>query len=118
LVDDEDAILRVLAQVFEKDGFTVVTANSARQAKAILAEEAAFDAVVTDLRMESPLAGYEVVKFASKLVPRPVIVILTAFPVPPADWKKAGADALCVKGMNTFGLPKELKALIRQRTSS
>jgi DNA-binding NtrC family response regulator len=118
LVDDEDAILRMLAQVFEKNGFTVVTAKSARQGKAILSEGAAFDAVVTDLRMESSLAGFEVVKFASKLAPRPVIVILTAFPVPASDWKKAGADALCMKGMNTFDLPKQLKALIRQHAAS
>ena len=115
LVDDEEAILRMLAQVFERDGFAVVTVKSAVQGAAMLAQGAAFDVVITDLRMESPLAGFEVVRAANQAIPRPVIVILTAFPVPTADWRNAGADALWVKGMNTLGLPKELKKLIEKQ---
>lgn len=115
LVDDEVAILRVLATVLEMDGFTVVTATSAVQGTAMLAQGEAFDVVVTDLRMESPLAGFEVVRAAYRVVPRPAIVVLTAFPVPAADWRNAGADALVVKGTNTIALPKQLKALLKDR---
>lgn len=112
VVDDEKMILRLLTQVLERDGFTVVTASSAARGKAALAQGEAFDIVITDLRMESPLAGFEVVKAANQLIPRPVIVVLTAFPVPASDWKNAGADALCIKGADTLALPKRLKALL------
>ena len=114
LVDDEDSILRILAKILELDGFSVVTAGSAVEGAAKLAEERV-DVVITDLRMESPLAGFEVVKAARALIPRPAIVILTAFPVPSADWKAAGADAMVLKGANPRGLAAQLKALIKQR---
>lgn len=115
LVDDEKAIRDMLAMVLETDGFEVVTANSAARGMAMLAGHRRFDIVITDLRMESPLAGFEVVRAADQAVPRPAIVILTAFPVPAHEWKKAGADALFLKGVDTLGLPEQLKALLQQR---
>jgi DNA-binding response OmpR family regulator len=114
LVDDDDAVRRLLTEFLERDGFSVVTASSAAAGTAILANEKT-DIVITDLRMESPLAGFEVVKAARQLVPRPVIVILTAFPVSASDWKDVGADALLVKGLNTYAIPKQLKALLAGR---
>ena len=117
LVDDDEAVRRMLAAFLERDGFSVVTASSAATGRAILAGER-IDIVITDLRMESPLAGFDVVRAATHVVPRPLIVVLTAFPVPNPDWRSAGADALFVKGMNTFTLPKQLKALLARRPSS
>ena len=116
LVDDEKAILNFLTLMLEMDGFAVVTAGSAAAGAAMPAREQ-FDVVITDLRMESPLAGFEVVKAARQTAPRPVIVVLTAFPVPAADWKDAGADALLVKGTNPTGIPKQLKALLKDRVA-
>jgi DNA-binding response OmpR family regulator len=113
VVDDDDAIRAMLAQFLERDGFSVLTAGSAAKGTAMLGEHV--DIVITDLRMESPLAGFDVVRAAAQMAPRPVIVILTAFPVPNSEWRSAGADALFVKGANTFALPKQLKALLAGR---
>jgi CheY-like chemotaxis protein len=118
LVDDEEAVLRMLAELLTQDGFSVVTASSSAQATAMLAEKEIPDIVITDLRMESPLAGFDVVKAARQMEPRPLIVILTAFPVPPSDWKAAGADALLVKGQNPLGLSKQLWSLFHDHTSA
>jgi CheY-like chemotaxis protein len=118
LVDDERAIVEMLATVLERGGFEVVTASSAAQGTAILAEAEGFEIVVTDLKMESPLAGFDVVRAAAQAVPRPLIIVLTAFPVPAPDWKNAGADALFIKGRNTWQLPEQLKALLQQRELS
>jgi DNA-binding response OmpR family regulator len=115
LVDDEKMILDLLAGVLGARGFEVVTATSAAQGTAILAAGERFDIVVTDLRMESPLAGFDVVKAADRAVPRPIVAILTAFPVPASDWKSAGADALFVKGVHTGSLPDDLRALVQHR---
>ena len=115
LVEDEEAVRGLLATVLETGGFKVVTANSAAEGTAILAEGEDFDVVITDLRMESPLAGFEVVRVAGEAVPRPVIVVLTAYPVPASDWRNAGADALFVKGTGTWALPEQLRALLEDR---
>lgn len=111
LVDDEPTVLGVFKEVLEHDSFQVQTAACAREAIAKLREES-FEIVVTDLRMETPLAGYEVVKTAHALRPRPVIAIVTAFPVPTSDWKGVGADALFVKSGSILNLGKELLNLL------
>jgi CheY-like chemotaxis protein len=111
LVDDEDAILTLFGRILQRDGFSVTTARSAADACAVLSREA-FDLVVTDLRMETPTAGFEVVRAANRVLPRPAVVLLTAFPLPPSQWRQAGADALFIKGEDTMRLSSRLKAVV------
>lgn len=112
LVDDEPAILRLLRTILELAEFEVQTCASAGEAIPRLKQEK-FDLIVTDMRMESVTAGYDVVRAAVKLKPRPVVVILTAFPISPADWKPSGADALIVKGTEMVNLPQRLQTLVK-----
>lgn len=114
IVDDEPSILGLLKTVLELASFHVDTLTSAKQATARLVEEA-FDVVLTDMKMETPTAGYDVIRAARQLRPRPAIAILTAFPISPAEWKPSGADALFVKGTELMNLPEKLKAMIKQR---
>jgi CheY-like chemotaxis protein len=110
IVDDEDAILSMLKLVLESAAFQVETAHSAAQAEACLGKEA-FDVVLTDMRMETSTAGYDVVRAARQLQPRPAIAILTAFPIAASEWRKSGADALLIKGSEVLRLPEILQSL-------
>ena len=110
LVDDEKAIRSVVSAVLEMHGFHIDTAASAGEAKQIL-HAGRFDVVLTDLRMETETAGFEVVSAAAQLAPRPRIVILTACPVPAAVWRPMGADALVQKGASPVDLVNLLKRL-------
>ncbi|HEX6881300.1 MAG TPA: response regulator [Terriglobales bacterium] len=114
LVDDDSSILQLFRSVLEMNGFEVVTASSARQAVKELPLNA-FEMVITDLHMESPTAGFDVVRAAKELSPKPIIVIVTAYPVPSAEWRRAGADALYMKGANTLALPEQLRELLRRK---
>jgi len=114
LVDDEPSILGLLKTVMELASFEVQTLASGREAVSRLAEET-FDVVLTDMRMETPTAGFDVIRAARKLRPRPALAILTAHPISPAEWKPSGADALFIKGSEVMNLPDRLKALIKQR---
>lgn len=112
LVDDEEPIRRLMKTILEMNGeFSVDTASSAGEAIQRL-DKNGYDAVVTDMRMETPLAGYDVVRAASKLEARPVTVILTAFPVPASEWKRVGADALLMKGSETLKLSEQIEKLL------
>ena len=114
LIDDEPMVLRLFKEVLEISEFEVHTANCARDGIRALEREA-FDVVVTDLRMETPLAGYDVVKAAQQSSARPLVAVVTAFPVPASDWKRAGADALFVKGSSgAINLGREIQQLWRQ----
>ena len=114
LVDDDDSILHLFCTVLEMNGFDVTTASSASGAIRKFADQS-FDMVITDLHMENPTAGFDVVQAAHRLSPRPIIVIVTAYPVPSAEWRRAGADALYIKGANTMALPEQLKELQRRK---
>ena len=113
IVDDEPAILSLLRTILESESFEVETARSAAEAKLRLSQQH-FDLVLTDMRMESPIAGYDVVRAARKLNPRPAVAILTAFPIPASAWRSSGADALMVKGMDVLSVPQKLRALLQR----
>jgi DNA-binding response OmpR family regulator len=114
LVDDDDSILQLFCTVLEMNGFEVITATSAAEALSSL-DEQSFEMIITDLRMENPTAGFDVVRAAHELSPRPIIVVVTAFPVPSSEWRRTGADALYVKGANTMALPEQLKELLHRK---
>ncbi len=116
LVDDDPPILQTLKTVFETRDFTVATAESAGDAVRTLAE-GGFDLVVTDMRMETPTSGLEVVRTAKERPEHPVVVILTAFPIPAPEWRAAGADALFVKGGGIARILDDLEHLVRTRRS-
>jgi len=75
IVDDEVGVARALAMIFQTDGFLVEVAFSGRQAIERLGRSPRFHAVITDLSMESPTSGFDVVRAARQLKIKPVIAI-------------------------------------------
>ena len=114
IVDDEPAILGLLKSVLELSSFKPHCARSAAEAKSLLSQQT-FDVVLTDMRMETPTAGFDVVQAARQLDPRPAIAILTAFPISPSEWRPSGADGLMVKGADIMSLPDKLLNLLKAK---
>lgn len=79
IVDDEQSIRETLQLIFERDGYEVVTARSSIEALNLFGDHHRFDAVITDLNMEKEDIGLEVAQAATKLTPRPVIVVFTGY---------------------------------------
>lgn len=114
LVDDDKTILEMLKNVFEEKGFRLTTADSAEAGIAALSKHE-FELVVTDIRMETSTAGFEVIK-AAKAQPRPpIIVILTAFPLPTGEWRRTGADAFLLKAGSIIDRLDEFRAMVKRR---
>ena len=111
LVDDELAILLTLKAILEINGFEVETAASAKEAKGKLSQ-GQYQMVITDMRMETETAGYDVIREAKKQDYDPAVAILTAFPLLGSDWKEEGADSMLVKPMNTNDLLRQIEALL------
>jgi DNA-binding response OmpR family regulator len=111
LVDDELAILLTLKAILEINGFDVETAASAKEGKSKLADNS-YHMVITDMRMETETAGYDVIREAKKQSYDPAVAILTAFPLLGSDWKEEGADSMLVKPMNTNDLLRQIEALL------
>ncbi len=114
LVDDEMAILLTLRAILEMNGFEVETAASAREAIAKLQNGASYHMVITDMKMETEHAGYEVIRAAKAVADSPATAILTAFPALGSNWQSQGADSMLVKPMNTEDLLRQIEVLLIQ----
>ncbi|MFB3916437.1 MAG: response regulator [Terriglobales bacterium] len=113
LVDDELAILLTLKAILEMNGFEVETASSAREAAQKL-RGAVYHMVITDMKMETDTAGYDVIRAAKQQVYDPATAILTAYPSLGNDWRTQGAHSLLVKPVGTHDLLRQLEALLVQ----
>ena len=115
LVDDDSAVLKTLKGVFELRRFSVSTAVSAGDAVTMLKQNS-FDLVVTDMRMETETAGFEVVRSAKSTAARTVVIILSAYPIPASEWRSAGADAMFMKGGGIYRMLDDIERLLRSHT--
>src|SRR5512135_177428 len=111
LVDDELAILLTLKAILEMNGFEVETASSGNEAVQKL-DAGVFQMVITDMRMESETAGYDVIRAAKQKPYNPATSILTAYPSLGSDWKSRVAQSLLVKPVNTQDLLRQIEALL------
>lgn len=111
LVDDELAILLTLRAILEMNDFEVDTASSAKEAAHKL-KNGVFEMVITDMRMETETAGYDVMRAARQLPYNPATAILTAYPSLGNEWRRHGAQSLLVKPVNTQELLRQIEALL------
>ena len=116
LVDDEDAVQKLLAYPLERDGFRVVQARDGEEALARFAEERV-DLVVLDLMLPK-LDGLEVCKRlrASSSVP---IIMLTARDdeLDKVLGLELGADDYITKPFSIREFRSRVRALLRRATS-
>jgi DNA-binding response OmpR family regulator len=112
LVDDEVTILLTLKAVLEISGFDVDTAASAREGRSKLRTRE-YHMVITDMRMESEVAGVEVIQAARTAPYKPAVALLTAFPVAEDDWQEMGADRMLVKPVHTRILLQQIENLLQ-----
>jgi len=115
VVDDEPAITMMLRMILSSDALEVTTASSAAEAQAALARSQ-FDVVVTDMRMETPVAGMQVAGFAKASKSKPAVVILSAFPMQTSEWV-GFADAYLQKGGSVAELVAVVEGLLRTRAA-
>jgi DNA-binding response OmpR family regulator len=111
LVDDELAILLTLKTILEMHGFEIETAASRDEAFRKLSG-GVYNMVITDMKMETETAGYDVINFAKEQKYDPATAILTAHPGLGHDWKGQGAQSLLVKPVGTEDLLRQIEALL------
>lgn len=80
IVEDEQCIRDVLAELFEGEGLVAETAATLEEAMTRLASRS-YSLLVTDIRLGSHLTGgLQVMAAAGLLSPQATVVVLTAFP--------------------------------------
>ena len=75
VVDDDPAVLELLAEMLEELGCEVITQQDAAEALTVLGEDQRIEILLTDINMPG-IAGYELAEQAKRLRPRvkPILV--------------------------------------------
>lgn len=80
VVDDEEDVRLSIERRLKREGHEVTVAGSQAEAEELIAEqEEPFDVVLTDMLMESPASGVEVLKAALARDVFTEVVVLTAY---------------------------------------
>ncbi len=80
MIDDEEAVLRSVRRRLEREGYAVETAGDAVEGtKRILEESQPFDAIVTDMSMDSPDSGLRVLHAAFSRDLFAAVIVMTAY---------------------------------------
>jgi DNA-binding NtrC family response regulator len=77
VVDDDLEMCRMVSDILEDEGFSVLAVNESLEASKILRKEE-FDVMVTDLKMKG-LKGLDLLEEAKKVAPLTPVIIITAF---------------------------------------
>jgi len=84
VIDDVIAVLEIEAAVLGELGYNVIPSNSAREALAIIAGNAAIDMVLTDVVMIGEIDGWELAERARELRPNLKVVFTSGYMKPSA----------------------------------
>lgn len=80
VIDDEEGVLNAVRRRLERGGYKVTTADNASEAVETIAKaEKAFDVIVTDMSMDNPNSGLDVLNaaFARDLFAE--VIVMTAY---------------------------------------
>jgi two-component system cell cycle response regulator CpdR len=80
IVEDEPAILMVLADYLAGEGYRVLQAENAEQAFQILATKPHLDLMITDFRLPGGVSGVQIAEPAVMLRPDLKVIFISGYP--------------------------------------
>jgi len=97
IIDDEEHLRDLLADLLASDGYEVKTAPDGREGLASF-QEGIYDLVITDLGLPE-MSGLEVAEEIKKIAPATPVILLTGFSLQPGDeqMKDAKVDLIITK---------------------
>ena len=111
LVDDDMAVLLTLKAALELNHFDVEIAGSVADAL-IKLNSGSFEVVITDVRMETGDAGWQVLRAARAQSYHPATAILTAYPPSDDSWRNEPVESFLIKPIATHQLVQQLETLL------
>ncbi len=106
VVDDEPSVLLTYTLIFNQNGYEVIGAASAAEAKELLSRET-FDVLLCDLTLESSRGGFDVIEYARSRRPEVPVMLLTGFSTDEI------ADEAAAKSIMVMFKPVDMQEMLR-----
>jgi response regulator RpfG family c-di-GMP phosphodiesterase len=112
IVDDEERILNALSRCLRREGYTILTAQTAERVRELL-EEHPVDVVLSDHKMPNT-SGLEILALASQLRPGAARLLISGWPeqVPPDRLAALGVRELLPKPWDDGDLKRALRSAV------
>jgi len=94
IVEDDPEVADVAEGYFDAFGFQPVVVDRAAKALAVLAKDAAFDLVFSDIVMPDGMSGIELAQLLARLHPRLPVLLTTGYAGAPSDAVEMEAEVL------------------------
>jgi Response regulator containing CheY-like receiver, AAA-type ATPase, and DNA-binding domains len=118
LVEDDEAVGRLLARLLERAGLRVTTAASGDAAIAQLESDSELALLVTDMVLPGRAQGAEVVRHARDQRPEMPILVLTGYAEDASLLTGGSADAVLTKPARRELLLETIERIIRERSAA
>lgn len=115
LVDDDDLVRQTLSMLLEREGFSVVSAASGREALE-RARQRMFDLVISDVRM-SEMNGIQTVTALRQILPEAHLILISGFAdeEAPVQALRLGVDDYLKKPFDLDGFLARIRELRKRR---
>jgi two-component system cell cycle response regulator CpdR len=115
IVEDEPAILMVLADYLAGEGYRVLQAENAEQAFQILATKPHLDLMITDFRLPGGVSGVQIAEPAVMLRPDLKVIFISGYP---AEIRDSGSPIahkapILAKPFGLEALQDQIKGLLK-----
>jgi DNA-binding NtrC family response regulator len=115
VIDDDSSILRVFSRIFERKGYTVVTAQTGKEAQEKL-EETQYDVTLVDLTLPD-MNGADLLPEMKKTAPKMIRIVLTGLSTENASYVlEKGADVFLEKPVQPQFLIDLLEEKLKGKT--
>jgi DNA-binding NtrC family response regulator len=111
IIDDDKSILRILTRILQKQGYSIQTAETGREAEEIVSKQS-FDLALIDVKLPD-VDGIDLLGKIHTLKPQMAKIMITGFPSVDNGIKamNSGADAYLVKPVE----PTELLKIVKEK---
>lgn len=115
VIDDDESILKVFKRIFERNGYSVYTAQTGKEAEQRLIEHV-YDATLFDLKLPD-MNGSDLLPVMEKSDPDMIRIAITGLPDSDASviQAKTGLDAFFAKPVMPDTLLKILEIKLREK---
>jgi len=120
VVDDDDSVRRLMVQALSRRHELQLDEADSKAAALVMVERSRYDLVLTDIRMEEPTTGLDLLRAIKERSPSTAVILITGYGVlgTAIDAIRDGADDYLLKPLSLAELDASVARALERRAAS